>query len=451
MKEKKNGSALVFSLLVLSMILVAALGVASVSVVEKKSSLTTEKSTQAFQVADSGIEWVLKNIKISNGTTLSALGDSCNLGVVTKSIAGGTTELSFYDSNDKQIIDCGKAIVNADVVKSTASFEGTVRAVQSPANVPLTPGDFDLDGKSDLVWMDSADSSRSVVWPLDQSWSWKNNTFVDIVDQSETTLRPGLDWKIMGTGDFNGDGKEDILWHNTNVEDRTDGRCRTTVWLMDGIVNGKLKLKSSSCLTDQSDNNLDVIGSSGVDVWRVGAVADLDADGKPDIIWKKKTGGSNDVAIWYMNGTKRTNNKTLTSGTGDEEWRIVGAGDFDGDKIPDILWRCNHLATAVCPQDSNDTERSGSDMLVWYMKKDMEIKSTSNLDKSLNTGNSWTFGGLGDFDSDYKSDFLWRNSVDSRDIIWLMNDTTPKGGGTHLISPTPGLNWKFGGGEFNYQ
>jgi len=39
---------------------------------------------------------------------------------------------------------------------------------------------------------------------------------------------PGPNWKVHGSGDFDGDGKADILWQNT------DGR--PAVWLMDGLA-----------------------------------------------------------------------------------------------------------------------------------------------------------------------------------------------------------------------
>jgi hypothetical protein len=35
-------------------------------------------------------------------------------------------------------------------------------------------------------------------------------------------------WNVALTGDFNGDGKSDILWHNTNGD--------TSIWYMNGTM-----------------------------------------------------------------------------------------------------------------------------------------------------------------------------------------------------------------------
>jgi hypothetical protein len=45
-------------------------------------------------------------------------------------------------------------------------------------------------------------------------------------------FNPGPAWQVHGTGDFNADGKSDILWQNT------DGT--SAVWLMDGtsLISG---------------------------------------------------------------------------------------------------------------------------------------------------------------------------------------------------------------------
>ena len=39
---------------------------------------------------------------------------------------------------------------------------------------------------------------------------------------------PIMNWKIVGTGDFNSDGKPDILWRNTSTG-------QNGVWYMDGV------------------------------------------------------------------------------------------------------------------------------------------------------------------------------------------------------------------------
>ena len=49
-----------------------------------------------------------------------------------------------------------------------------------------------------------------------------NATFVGAVGP----FNPGPIWEIKGTGDFNGDGKDDIIWQN---DDGTPA-----IWLMDG-------------------------------------------------------------------------------------------------------------------------------------------------------------------------------------------------------------------------
>lgn len=60
--QKQKGSALVFSLLVLSILLASAIAVMSVAVVEQQSSFATQRSVIAFQAADSGAERVLERV-----------------------------------------------------------------------------------------------------------------------------------------------------------------------------------------------------------------------------------------------------------------------------------------------------------------------------------------------------------------------------------------------------
>ena len=66
-------------------------------------------------------------------------------------------------------------------------------------------GDFNNDGKSDVLWRNS--SSGDVALWLSNPGSATSFTFDDL-----GTIPTS--WQIAGTGDFNGDGKSDVLWRN---------------------------------------------------------------------------------------------------------------------------------------------------------------------------------------------------------------------------------------------
>ena len=65
-------------------------------------------------------------------------------------------------------------------------------------------GDFNGDGKSDILWRNDDGSLLTTLM---------NGA------QIQAAASPGTrtnDWHLYGTGDFNGDGKADILWRNDN-------------------------------------------------------------------------------------------------------------------------------------------------------------------------------------------------------------------------------------------
>jgi hypothetical protein len=57
-------------------------------------------------------------------------------------------------------------------------------------------------------------------------------------------------WKIVGTGDFNGDGKSDILW-------RHFANGGISIWQM----NGNTRL-SAEVIATEADQNWKIVGSS---------------------------------------------------------------------------------------------------------------------------------------------------------------------------------------------
>ena len=100
---------------------------------------------------------------------------------------------------------------------------------------------------------------------------------------------------INGTGDFNGDGKSDILWRHTSA-----GRGRD-------LVDERRNLQSNG-----------LVGTPGNDR-QIAAPGDFNGDGKSDILWRHISGGA--VAIWLMNGFNIQSNGLV--GTPWQDWQIV--------------------------------------------------------------------------------------------------------------------------------
>ncbi len=140
--SKKDGSVLILTLFIMMITLIAALGISSISIKERRSTGATAKSVYAFQVADTGLEIVGQaiadatdanpNADIDDVANQFGLG-SCSGGEVENSSSldyDGTFTIQFKDSDDN-LLDCNdSAKDDIDIIKSTGEYRGIKRAVE---------------------------------------------------------------------------------------------------------------------------------------------------------------------------------------------------------------------------------------------------------------------------------------------------------------------------------
>jgi len=132
-------------------------------------------------------------------------------------------------------------------------------------------------------------------------------------------------WRPVGTGDFNGDGRADLLWHNAQT-----GELRA--WLLNGTtVTGAQQL---SWLCGPWD------GCSAA--WRAVSAGDFNKDGLTDVLWHNAQSGQ--LEAWILNGAGTVISSQALSGTCDAatgcsaQWKVSGSGDFNWDGRLDLLW-----------------------------------------------------------------------------------------------------------------
>lgn len=336
--------------------------------------------------------------------------------VMAYSLANSSQKAIRYFANPN-VVDAGTGRVTgvenvsdnarsmAQTMPVVASFRG---AVTPPPNgtLPQIPeaGDFDGDGRSDVLWRSSSNGAN-VLWKgavvgqslatvVDQNWMvagigdfggdgrsdivWRHAvTGANVIWHAGTTSQnlaklADANWKIVGVGDFDGDSRSDLLWRNSN-------NGANALWKA-GTVG--------QVLTTVADQN-----------WKVVAVGDFDGNGKSDIVWRHMVTGANEI---WKDGNSSTRQVLATVAA--QSWNIVGASDFDGDGRADLLWR-------------NAT--NGANALWKAGTVGQALASMPDL--------SWQAAGVGDYNGDGRSDVMWRNQATGANQIWnSANSATPK-------------------------
>jgi hypothetical protein len=377
-------------------------------------SVTEAISSAVFSVtlSPAAASTVTVSYATANGTATAGSDYTATSGVLTFT-AGQTTRTVSVPVLRDAVLE-GPETFKLSLSGATGAAIAQSQGTATIADAPLAPGDLGGDNKSDIMWRKTGlgvDKGAMFLWTMNGT-GITGARYLDPISE---------DWQVQFTGDFNGDGKADVLWRNLNPAAPDVGYLY--IWIMDGpnVVAG------TGYTNSQADMG-----------WRVDGVGDLNGDGKSDIVWRKTGAGVDKGAVflWTMNGTTITSARYLDPIS--EDWQVVDLGDFNGDGKADVLWRNMNASTPDAGQ-----------LYIWIMDGPNVVGGTGYTNSQADLG--WRVDGVGDLNGDGKSDIVWRKTAAGVDkgamFLWTMEGTSIIG--ARYLDPI-GEDWQVQGlGDFN--
>lgn len=254
----------------------------------------------------------------------------------------------------------------------------------------VVKGDFNADNWADIVFQDT--SSFLAAWFMNGA-SMTNASYLVPSNAGDTN------WRIVGSGDFNGDGLEDLVFQHT------DGTL--AVWFMKGIA-----MQSAVLINPKNPGDRN---------WIVVATGDLNKDGQTDLLFQHTDGT---LAVWFMNGINLASASLISPSQPGNGWKVVGTGDFNRDGNDDLVF-----------------QHSDGTIAVWFMNGGTMTQATeTNPPRPDPDAKRWHVVSTVDRNQDGKPDLLFQHE-DGTLAVWFMDGITLKT--ASLLNPSkPGGTWK---------
>ncbi|MBV9390376.1 MAG: S8 family serine peptidase [Verrucomicrobia bacterium] len=291
---------------------------------------------------------------------------------------------------------------------------GSIRLSPPIGNVLSFSGDFNNDGKQDILWRNT-ETGEVIIWFMDGP----------SVSSVSRVGYASLDWKIVATADFDNSGYSDILWENIN-----DGSL--VVWIMRG-----------GAIANQ------IWHASPGFQYTITGVADIYHTGEANIIWRNINSG--EVFVWQSVGAPFSFNSSGAVGVATLDWTLAGTADLFGDGNQELIWRNTNTGQVVAWRLAGFSIASqaplGNPSLNW------QIVATGNLNGSNTQGilwrnlidgsiaawsmqgfsvagqwmssprsSYWQVKGLADVSGNHSSDILWSNIVTGEQVLWGLSN-----------------------------
>jgi hypothetical protein len=149
------------------------------------------------------------------------------------------------------------------------------------------------------------------------------NVYVQLAAEVNGSFQTAADYSYpckSGIGDFNGDHLQDLVWQNN--------------------ATGQVNVNYFGGVGPQPQGSAVLNNSAGLAGWHVVGTGDFDSNGVPDLVWQNDTTGQ--VNVNYYGGAGGISiigwaclncNPNLTG------WKVVAVADMNGDGVPDLIWQ----------------------------------------------------------------------------------------------------------------
>ncbi len=247
-------------------------------------------------------------------------------------------------------------------------------------------------------------------------------------------------------GDWDGNGTPDLVFQYpaTNQEYtwfmRRTGRWQMYVRSTGGrSMRGVDRFDATRSYSQRVDQDaagqvyIDTTPLQGAPVlasnWQIAATGDFSGDGLGDILWRNTT--SQKLVIWTVSGVAKTGNIIPSPDQAvDGNWEVVGAADFTGDGVRDLLWY----------------NGSSGNLVIWAMNAAVARINGFFTSPASAGGANWRPVAVGDFGRGGAPagtpDIVWRNSTSGRLVVWHLDYAGQRTSGvfTNPDLPTDPLN-----------
>lgn len=245
-------------------------------------------------------------------------------------------------------------------------------------------GDFNADGKTDLLWYNTK-SHQAATWNVTLGASSPARTG-SLISGYRTNA-----WELADAGDFDGSGADDLLWqHRTHA--------RVAICLMAAGVQ---------------DTCSELVGPSDDPLWRVRATTDLDGDRNDDIVWQNVS--DHRVTIWSMRGAEILRSANLAD-LGGANWSVAGVGRLTTAETPEILM-VDPVTSAV-----SVSTHGGAPRVIGTAPRGYRVVA------------------IDDFDTDGRDDIVWQQETSEESALATKISLLHEGNNLEFIDIPGGLS-----------